>query len=141
MKYSQLHKSFITKYLFCNGIQEITKFFCHKSLELYGKYLTDQLMKLTTPAFLVLVVLIPISLMIRVFLLQVLQGATVKLVNYPMILTVVFLRTKRKALIYFYKSLAGCHQLYYRVPHCLVLPLPHNDDTAVSLDPPYLIDH
>ena len=31
MKYSQVHESFITKYLFWNRIQEITKVFCHES--------------------------------------------------------------------------------------------------------------
>ena len=36
--YSQLHESFIMKYLFWNRIQEIMKVFCHESLELYGSF-------------------------------------------------------------------------------------------------------
>ena len=35
---SLLNQSFIMKYLFWNRTQEITKVFCHKSLELYGSY-------------------------------------------------------------------------------------------------------
>ena len=41
---SQLHESFITKYLFW---KEITKVFCHESLELYDTYIATGLVDIS----------------------------------------------------------------------------------------------